>query len=789
MFQLTINEKGGQATSQSFDKNEITIGRVQGNDVVLPKGNISKRHSRIVLKDGKFIIVDLKSTNGTYVNGKKITAPQVIKATDKIYIGDYTLQLANGAASAAEARAPSERAKTGQRDEIDLFGGDAAAEEVAPPATSAKGGSPGLIDDNFDQEFDVAAEAPSPKLPKPAPTAQQQKGRLPPPKVAEPEPELPEEDNADDQELDLAADFPPDNEGDDLSPPPELELDEPAKAPVVPIAAKQPPKKGGSSAPQPRVQNSRAKAAEVKPAAAKAKAPAIEEEELDDEAPSQEMELPDEPPPPPTPPVATARPQPTPVLTSIPQRETPSIAPPAPVQQPVAAQTPAPHALPPPPPQISHPAPPAHAPVFAAMPSVSAAPPMEKKEAIHALHLRVVDELGLRGYDLVSLGSMRDRVAATAKAHAQRMQATGRLDASEDVEAIAKAVASLATDTDLISALYGDDNVVQIVITHDRQIWAEREALTPEGSIISSEDQVIDLIRRLGVLGGADPTTKNPLVDVRLRDGTRVLGVLPPLAFRGPTLSIRKATRDAYHLDSFVESGTLSEGMAKFIDFCIRNKKNMLLSVGSGVTGSATLNALASGITDDERVVTIESGVELHLHNLKNVTALEPNKDVGLAQLVKHAATLQPDHVIIGHMHGPDTVEVLHSLAGTIDGSMASYSASSPKEAIDRMAHVELATHFRDSPSAAKRLIASAFPVILQEHRFPEGASRRITTISEVLIEGEEVVVQDIFVFRPEGIDENGVLNGTFSPTGHEPRFVHELVDRGDEIDMEIFKE
>src|SRR5688572_31711457 len=120
MFQLTINEKGGPSRQESFEKTEITIGRVQGNDVILPKGNISKRHSRIVLKDGKFIIVDLKSTNGTYVNGKKITAPQVIKATDKIYIGDYTLQLANGAAAGAspsESREASPRAKTGQRDE------------------------------------------------------------------------------------------------------------------------------------------------------------------------------------------------------------------------------------------------------------------------------------------------------------------------------------------------------------------------------------------------------------------------------------------------------------------------------------------------------------------------------------------------------------------------------------------------------------------------------------------------------------------------------------------------
>src|SRR5687767_15050204 len=137
MFSIIINEKGGQPRVMEFDKGEVTIGRVAGNDIVLPKGNISKRHSRIVQKDGKFIIVDLKSTNGTYVNGKKITAPQVIKDTDKVYIGDYTLQLTNGggAASAIEpAREASPRGKTGGREEIDLFGGEGMEEEAAAPA-------------------------------------------------------------------------------------------------------------------------------------------------------------------------------------------------------------------------------------------------------------------------------------------------------------------------------------------------------------------------------------------------------------------------------------------------------------------------------------------------------------------------------------------------------------------------------------------------------------------------------------------------------------------------------
>ena len=204
MFQLTINEKGGPARQETFDKAEITIGRVQGNDVIRPKGNISKRHSRIVVKDGKFIIVDLKSTNGTYVNGKKISAPQVVKATDKIYIGDFTIQIgANGAAGAVapEPREPSVRARPQREEEIDLFGGDAEV-DVRDGGPRSGGGAPGLIDDNFDQEFEgPAVEPPQPKLPKAS-------KRLP--KPVEPEPQFepePEPEPEPEAALELDEDF------------------------------------------------------------------------------------------------------------------------------------------------------------------------------------------------------------------------------------------------------------------------------------------------------------------------------------------------------------------------------------------------------------------------------------------------------------------------------------------------------------------------------------------------------------------------------------------------------
>ncbi|MCK6551118.1 Flp pilus assembly complex ATPase component TadA, partial [Myxococcota bacterium] len=416
-------------------------------------------------------------------------------------------------------------------------------------------------------------------------------------------------------------------------------------------------------------------------------------------------------------------------------------------------------------------------------------PPLDRAAAVKHLHLLLVEELGLRGYELGVLPAMMDRAIATARGHAERMRSTGRLAASDDVDALARAAATAALDVGLIADLMMDDKVVQVVITHDRQIWAEREALEPEGSIVSSEDQVIDLIRRLGVLGGANPGADAPLVDVRLRDGSRVLGVLPPLAFRGPTLAIRKSTRDAYNLESFVEAGTLSESMMKFIDLCLRSRKSMLLSLGPGVSGSATLNAIASQLADDEKVVTIESGVELHLGNLKNVTSLEPGRGAGLAEAVRHAAMLQPDRVILGNVHGPETFEVLSALAGPLDGSLCAYSAGSPAQALEKLAHVELAKAFPTSPAAARRLVASALPIVIQEHRFAEGGSRRITAISELIVDGDEVVVQDIFAFRPEGVDESGIITGSFAPTGHEPRFVQELIDRGEEVDVEMFKE
>jgi pilus assembly protein CpaF len=569
MFQITINEKGGQQRLLEFDKAEITIGRVQGNDIVLPKGNISKRHSRIVVKDGKFIIIDMQSTNGTYVNGKKITTPQVVKSTDKIYIGDFTLQLTgNGAADAKPAAARGKAAA-----EEDMEGAGDSGANGMDGGRAAKAGSPGLIDDNFDQEFAGGGDGDGEPAPQAAPMKATSGGASPK------KPASRMDDDAGELELDLdkgpGGDEPPDEPSE-----PEAE----PKAPVLPLKTSQPAKKPAPAPSAPAAAPARSQPSRVKPAPANLRGgkPRTDDDEM--------------------------------------------LAPPAedrPAAPPAALSTGAGAA-----PQVAHVA------------VAAGGPALDRHEAIAHLHKAVVEELHLASCELRAVNAMRDSAVDAARRVAERMRSAGKLAAGEDVDAISREVGALATDFEQLQDLIEDDGVHEIVVTHQREIWIDRDGqLVKADRSFEREADVIALVRRLALLGGLEADHDSPLVDVRLRDASRVVASLPPLAFRGPTVSIRKSSRDAFSLDDLLQNQNLSESMVKLIDTAVRYRKGILVSVGPGVSASATLNAIASILPTDERIVTIERDVELHLGHL-NVTSLEPNKELGLAQLVRHAASL-----------------------------------------------------------------------------------------------------------------------------------------------------
>ena len=703
VFQITINEKGGQQRSLEFDKNEVLIGRVQGNDVVLPKGNISKRHSRIVVKDGKFIIIDMQSTNGTYVNGKKITTPQVIKSTDKIYIGDFTLQLAsqNGV---AEERPPGRR----RDDEIDLLD-DGGPEPV--DATAAK--SPGLIDENFDEAFDGGIDEEDDVLSaKPEREKDEFELELGPEPDPEPEPE-PEPE--------------PDFE-------PELEVTPPPIALDPPKPMKPAPKK---SAAGPRSGQSR-----LKPAAGRLKP-------VRKDAPSRPVPRDDEKTPMPS--SMPAPPPKPPVLSAVPSNK-PSVAPPAASPIAAVARGPAPNTA-----------------------------CLDRRSAVRAIQVAVAHELGLRGQPLSQISTFSAQAMDVAGRCAERLRSAGRLADSEDLSSLANDAGAQLVDFDPIIDLVEDEEVHEIVITHQREIFADRDGqLQPTGRSVTDEAEVVSLIERLAFLGGASDTP-GPLVDTRLSDGARVVATLPPLAFRGPTLSYRKASREAFSLDDLVQHGALSDPMMRLLDYCVRYRKGVLLSVGPGVGASATLNALASIITADERIVTIERGVELHLGH-QNVTALEPN-GVSAGALIRHAAIMQPDRALIGVVDGDDAVEAMRAMRGSLEGAICGYCASSPADAVKRLLERDLV-----GESDAKALLASAVAVIIQEERFADG-SRRVTRIAELCRDGDELSLEDVFAFETDGLDENGLVTGSFRATGFVPRFLEDLHERGLEVNLGLFQE
>ncbi|MBI3179363.1 MAG: CpaF family protein, partial [Deltaproteobacteria bacterium] len=385
---------------------------------------------------------------------------------------------------------------------------------------------------------------------------------------------------------------------------------------------------------------------------------------------------------------------------------------------------------------------------------------------------RIADGLDLASKDLSALASMSAKANDYARKALERLRAEGRVHDAVDTAQVAREAVAAATDTALIAKHYANDKVLEITITPSRQMMVELNGQPPSATDdrIDSEASVVSLIRCLAVLGGGDPD--KPLVDVRLHDGARVVAALPPFSFRGPSLTIRKAQREAYSAEDLVANKSLSEGMMKLLaDYVIPQRRGIMVAVGPGPLSSATLNALASLIPADERIVTIESGVELQLGHA-NVVALQPSPRVSMRELIEHAVARQPERALVGLVPSDASYEVLAALAGPLQGSVFCYAAAGVEEAIEQLATRDLAGVIKD-PGEARKLIARAAPIVLKEERF--NFFRYITTISELVVDGDEVKVEDIFRFEETGADENGEIIGDFVPTGTTPSFLENM--------------
>jgi pilus assembly protein CpaF len=286
---------------------------------------------------------------------------------------------------------------------------------------------------------------------------------------------------------------------------------------------------------------------------------------------------------------------------------------------------------------------------------------------------------------------------------------------------------------------------------------------------------------------------KWPMVDARLPDGSRVNIIAPPVALQGTTITIRKFFRKPLTVDKLIEFGTLSAQMAEFLKMCVVGKLNIIVAGGTGSGKTTLLNVLSSFIPDRERIITIEDSAELRL-NQRHVVSLEARPAdvdgagaVTIRHLVINSLRMRPERIVVGEVRSGEALDMLQAMNTGHDGSLATLHANTPRDALSRLETMVMMSGMELPLRVIREQVASAIDLIVQQARLRDG-SRKITHITEVQgMEGDTIVLQDIFRFKETGTDPQGRIIGTLLPTGLVPKFVERLEAAGQKVDRTIF--
>ncbi|MFT3707617.1 MAG: ATPase, T2SS/T4P/T4SS family [Archangium sp.] len=602
MFLITLAEKGGDSKEILFEKEEVTIGRLAGNDIVLNKGNVSKYHSKIVLKDGKYIVVDLKSTNGTFVNGKKIAGPLVVRPSDKIYVGDYIINV----------DAPPE----GYEGEV---AGGGEEEEQQEEEYEEGGEEEGGGEEEYEEE---------------------------------------EEQQQEEEEEEEA---PPEDEGEDKKNMP----------------------------------------------ASLAAAIRRRDKHID--------------------------------------------------------------------------------------PRIEAYANLQKD-----IHDRLIEYLDLRRLDMDRLGDeeLWRRTEKAIQDILAQMEGDGEIPDEIDRDMLLTDVLNEALGLGPLEAFLADDEISEIMVNHANQIYIEKKGkIRLSDKIFSSNQAVLGVIERIVAPIGRRIDESSPLVDARLKDGSRVNAIIPPLALKGPCITIRKFKRDKLQVADLIKYKSMTPQMAEFLEMCVKAHKNVVISGGTGSGKTTLLNVVSSFIQDDERIVTVEDAAELQLtqDHWVQLESRPPNLEgkgaITIRDLVKNCLRMRPDRIIVGECRAGEALDMLQAMNTGHDGSLTTLHANTPRDALARLETMVLMAGMDLPVKAIREQIASAVHMIVQQTRFSDG-SRRVTYVSEVSgMEVDIVTMQDIFYFKQEGFSEDGKVRGRYVATGFVPRFYDELQRRGIPVNMGIFRE
>ncbi len=347
-----------------------------------------------------------------------------------------------------------------------------------------------------------------------------------------------------------------------------------------------------------------------------------------------------------------------------------------------------------------------------------------------------------------------------------------------------------------IDGLLRDDSVSEIMVVAHDLVYVERQGKIEETQAQFKDDEhVMRIIEKIVSPIGRRIDEATPYVDARLPDGSRVHAIIPPLALKGPCLTIRKFASTPLEVTDLISKGTLTPAMAEFLKSAITARVNIVISGGTGSGKTTTLNVLSSFIGEDERILTIEDAAELRLRQ-KHLVALETRPanvegkgTVTIRDLVKNALRMRPDRIVVGEVRGSEALDMLQAMNTGHDGSLTTGHANSPRDMVRRLETMVMMAGMELPSRAIREQIASAVQLIVHQARMPDG-KRRITHITEVLgMEGEQITLQDVFVFEQTGRGPDGIVLGRHRPSGVVPHCVERMKEQGAPMVMAWFRD
>ena len=452
------------------------------------------------------------------------------------------------------------------------------------------------------------------------------------------------------------------------------------------------------------------------------------------------------------------------------------------------------------PPAAAPPAAPVAAPVAAARAGAAAdlpvSPPVQDESFVwrRVLHDRLLEAFDVRRVDVHRMADaeLRGRAEQLIGELIERMP---DIPQSIDRTALIAAVRDEAIGLGLLEPLLADNSITEIMVNRADEVFIERSGILERYPVAFTSDRAVTgIIERIVAPIGRRIDESSPMVDARLKDGSRVNAVIPPLALKGPSITIRKFSKRKLVADDLLRFGSASREMIEFMKVAVEHRKNVVISGGTGSGKTTLLNILSNFIPKGERIVTIEDAAELQLHH-PNLVSLESRPaniegkgQIAIRDLVRNSLRMRPDRIVVGECRGGEALDMLQAMNTGHDGSLTTAHANNPRDMLARLETMVLMAGFDLPVTAIREQIASAIDIVVQQTRFACG-TRKVTHICEVTgVESGKIQLQNIFEFVQTGARADGKTQGYFTGCGFVPEFYESLRRVGIPLDLSIFE-